>query len=385
MDAMKRLYSARNAVEAHDLRFVLAAHGIEAKVFGDRNALEAGFAFTPLSAPGVYVNEADVEAANTVLQQFKCRAFPPTAEGKWICPSCGAPVEAQFAACWNCQSARGDARIETALITPSDDDEQDGAHVVESTDNLKESTPNEGPILGPIRSTRNVWIEVLIVLALTSPFIGGRAVGTVVIRALGIPDTASTFYLAALLAYALDAAVVLMVMRLSREPWSTFGITELTLVDFFTAGLICVADYLLTEPGNDIFHDLLTSIYGAPYVHRLIVAHRLVIHAHGFAGFVALLALAVSIGLKEELIARAYLIPRLERLLGSTFGSVVVSAVVFALLHWFRGAIIMWNAFLIGLIYGTAFVWTRRLWPVVIAHALTDFAVLLHCASIASN
>ena len=63
----------------------------------------------------------------------------------------------------------------------------------------------------------------------------------------------------------------------------------------------------------------------------------------------------------------------LERLLHSSWKSVLVSAAIFGLLHWYRGAILIWNAFLIGLIYGTAFVWTRRLWPIVMAQRALRF------------
>jgi membrane protease YdiL (CAAX protease family) len=93
-----------------------------------------------------------------------------------------------------------------------------------------------------------------------------------------------------------------------------------------------------------------------------------------------LLVLAIAVGFSEELVARGYLIPRLERLLRSTWASVLVSAAVFGLLHWRSGVLTVCHAFLGGIVYGIAFAWTRRLWPVAIAHAMYDFSAMLYGA-----
>ena len=100
---MKRLYSARNAVEAHDLRFVLAAHGIEAEVFGDRTSLEASFAFTPQSGPGVYVDESDIDAANAVLQQFVSRTIDAATRRQLDLSELQGVRERPVDTCWRCQ------------------------------------------------------------------------------------------------------------------------------------------------------------------------------------------------------------------------------------------------------------------------------------------
>ena len=76
--------------------------------------------------------------------------------------------------------------------------------------------------------------------------------------------------------------------------------------------------------------------------------------------------------------AAGYLIPRLERLLRSTWVAVLVSAGVFALLHLQIDIFSCWSAFLAGLVYGIAFAWSRRLWPIAIAHSLYDLRVFLH-------
>ena len=37
----------------------------------------------------------------------------------------------------------------------------------------------------------------------------------------------------------------------------------------------------------------------------------------------------------------------------------------------------MCHAFLAGIVYGIAFAWSRRFWPVAIAHAMYDFSAFL--------
>jgi membrane protease YdiL (CAAX protease family) len=93
---------------------------------------------------------------------------------------------------------------------------------------------------------------------------------------------------------------------------------------------------------------------------------------------VLLIASAFSTGFSEELIARGYLIPRFETLIGSTWKSILFSAIVFGVLHIYKslGSAIM--SCLSGVIWGIGFCATRRIWPVVISHAMWDFAVAAH-------
>jgi membrane protease YdiL (CAAX protease family) len=88
--------------------------------------------------------------------------------------------------------------------------------------------------------------------------------------------------------------------------------------------------------------------------------------------YVVLVVLSLSIGFSEELAMRGYLIPRFEKLLGSTTSSVLVSTTLFASYHLYQGLEGTAGVFVIGLVFGIAFCWTRRLWPIVIAHAMAD-------------
>ena len=52
----------------------------------------------------VAVRPADAEEARIVLSATD--ESMPAAAGTWDCPGCGEAIEAQFGACWNCQTPR---------------------------------------------------------------------------------------------------------------------------------------------------------------------------------------------------------------------------------------------------------------------------------------
>lgn len=79
----------------------------------------------------------------------------------------------------------------------------------------------------------------------------------------------------------------------------------------------------------------------------------------------------------EEFAMRGVLIDRLERLTGSRVVAVVASAVAFASYHLYQGRLAVSALFLFGVLLGAAFVWKRRLAPLVIAHVVSDLPALL--------
>ena len=97
---------------------------------------------------------------------------------------------------------------------------------------------------------------------------------------------------------------------------------------------------------------------------------------------VLIFADCLAIGLYEELACRGYLIPRIETLFGSTWKSILFSSILFALLHISKGITGVVTSGLLGVIWGIAFCATRRIWPVVIAHALWDYVVATHLYSL---
>ena len=100
---------------------------------------------------------------------------------------------------------------------------------------------------------------------------------------------------------------------------------------------------------------------------------------------ILLLAGACAVGFAEELIGREYLIPRLEALIGSTWKSILLSALIFGLLHSQKSFTGMVVSCLSGIVWGVGFCATRRVWPVAISHAMWDFVVDSHFSTFLSG
>jgi len=79
----------------------------------------------------------------------------------------------------------------------------------------------------------------------------------------------------------------------------------------------------------------------------------------------------------EELVLRGYLIPRLERVLKSTGEAVLVGAILFGLGHGYQGVHGVVEVALFGLVYGSIFAVTRRIWPLAIGHAAWNVFVFV--------
>ncbi len=97
-----------------------------------------------------------------------------------------------------------------------------------------------------------------------------------------------------------------------------------------------------------------------------------------FLRAVLIMAECLVIGVSEEMTMRGYLIPRLEQITRSTTFAAFFSAVAFALLHIYQGFHGVVFALIAGSVFAFAFCGIRRLWPVVVAHALLDFIIITH-------
>jgi uncharacterized protein len=89
-----------------------------------------------------------------------------------------------------------------------------------------------------------------------------------------------------------------------------------------------------------------------------------------------------SAAIGEELLFRGFLLTRLQTLLGNTRIStalvVILQAALFGVAHAYLGAKGVTTATLVGVIYGAWYVMRdRNLWPLIIAHGLTDTVSLL--------
>jgi membrane protease YdiL (CAAX protease family) len=373
---MKKLYQARNSLDADELRRFLWARGIDATIESDAAADAVVSSSDRQYVVSVLVDDAEFDRASKLLLQFTNRLASRSLESEWTCRACAEVVGPEFDTCTKCGMRRGDvarsADAEPVQQVANDLFLHDEAGPIEAVDVI---------VPGANRSAVSLWLEVFVVFALTKPLWGGHSLSGFVFKSVGLRNTAANFYLPQLLYSMFGAAVMLAAMRLSGDPWAAFGIKKPAAVDIFTGCIVCVVKYGFAMMGVSIFTDILKSIFSERYIYQVAHTHDPPFHAQGWSGLVLLLVLAIVVGFSEELVVRGYLIPRLERLLQSTWASVLTSAAVFGLLHWGSGVLSMCNAFLGGIVYGIAFVWTRRLWPVAIAHSMYDFSTLLYHAN----
>jgi membrane protease YdiL (CAAX protease family) len=81
---------------------------------------------------------------------------------------------------------------------------------------------------------------------------------------------------------------------------------------------------------------------------------------------------AIVNGFTEELIVRGYLITRLSGLMSSRAAAVLISSALFGAYHMYYGWFPALHITMTGIVMGTYFTASRRLWPVIIAHMLGD-------------
>jgi membrane protease YdiL (CAAX protease family) len=92
-------------------------------------------------------------------------------------------------------------------------------------------------------------------------------------------------------------------------------------------------------------------------------------------GFAAVLMVVVA--LQEELLFRALLVPVLKGLTRSWILAVVLSSALFGSLHFAQGVLAIPQTMLLALAYGTAFVLSRSIIPVVAAHFFHNYTMVL--------
>ncbi len=158
-------------------------------------------------------------------------------------------------------------------------------------------------------------------------------------------------------------ALVLYLVRVRDEPPETFGLRPLLGVgpDAALGALLAV---VVSAVGILVY---LASV--AVHANRFVVP----VPPLGHWWTVPMLVLnAVQAGLLEEVIVVGYLITRLEQLGWTVVAAVGASAVLRGCYHLYQG----WGGFagnlMLGLFFGVVFVRTRRVWPLVVAHALVD-------------
>jgi membrane protease YdiL (CAAX protease family) len=170
----------------------------------------------------------------------------------------------------------------------------------------------------------------------------------------------------------LSAVLVLIWVMLSRTPWREIGYVRPRswlggLVIGVSAGIAfkflmkaIVMPLLGAEPVNQTYHYLVGNAAAAMAVVPLMI---------------------FTAGFGEETFFRGYLFERFGKLIGHSPGAkaltVLITSVVFASLHYFdQGLGGAEQATITGLVFGTIFAFTGRLWTLMCAHAAFDLTAV---------
>jgi membrane protease YdiL (CAAX protease family) len=170
----------------------------------------------------------------------------------------------------------------------------------------------------------------------------------------------------------LSAILVLVWVHLSRTPWREIGyarprswLATVAFGIFFGIAFkflmkAIVMPLLGAEPVNQAFHYLAGNRAALPG---------------------AIFAMIVGAGFGEETVFRGYLFERLGKLFGSSVWAtafiVLLTSAYFGIVHYpFQGLAGVEQATIVGLVYGTIFAVTGRIWMLMIAHAVFDLTAL---------
>ena len=170
----------------------------------------------------------------------------------------------------------------------------------------------------------------------------------------------------------LSALLVLVWTSLSRTPWREIGyVRPKSWIASLAAGIVfgilfkvlmkaIVMPLLGANPANHAYHYLAGNPAAIPGVVLTMIA---------VAGF------------GEETVFRGYMFERLGRLLGRSRAAriftVLASATLFGSLHYFdQGLAGAQQATITGLVFGTVFAVTGRIWMLMCAHAAFDLTAV---------
>ena len=170
----------------------------------------------------------------------------------------------------------------------------------------------------------------------------------------------------------LSAILVLVWVRLSRTPWREIGyLRPRSWIGSIIVGIVfgvafkfamkaIVMPLLDAPPINPAYHFLAGNTAELPWMLYIIIA---------------------GAGFGEETVFRGWMFERLGKLLGQSKAAkiaiVLVSSTLFGLAHYsFQGLPGVEQALIVGMVFGSIFAVTGRIFMLMIAHAAFDLAAL---------
>jgi membrane protease YdiL (CAAX protease family) len=170
----------------------------------------------------------------------------------------------------------------------------------------------------------------------------------------------------------LSALLVLVWARWSRTPWSEIGcVRPRSWIRTVAAGIVFGSAFKL------LMKSIVMPLLGADPINH--AYHYLAGNWAALPG--AFYAMVIGAGFGEETLFRGYLFERLGKLLGSGVWAktaiVLLTSAGFGLAHYsVQGLAGTQQATIVGLVFGTIFAVTGRIFPLMVAHAAFDLTAL---------
>jgi hypothetical protein len=171
----------------------------------------------------------------------------------------------------------------------------------------------------------------------------------------------------------LAALLVLWWARRSRTPWRELGFVRPE--NWF---LTLAAGIVLGSAFKILMKALVMPLLGAPAINPAF--HYLVGNTAALPGM--FFAVIVGAGFGEETVYRGFAFERLGKLFGpgirARVAIVLLTAAWFGLIHYpVQGLAGVEQATIVGLVYGSIFAATGRIWGLIVAHAAFDVTAVL--------
>jgi len=158
---------------------------------------------------------------------------------------------------------------------------------------------------------------------------------------------------------------VLYLMLTSGEPRQRFGLVRPGVAASIVGGAAMAG----------VWVGLWTLLAGIPLIREL-PSPALPTWPAGRGPVTLLVAAELANGIAKELVARAYLVTRIEDLTRHAGASILAAATLFASYHCYQGTLGIVHALLFGAFYGVVFRITRSIGPLVVGHCLGNLWVL---------
>jgi membrane protease YdiL (CAAX protease family) len=90
-----------------------------------------------------------------------------------------------------------------------------------------------------------------------------------------------------------------------------------------------------------------------------------------------ILPFSLFVGIHEEVLFRGFFLSRMRAVSRSSAVAIIVTSLIFGLLHFYQGLLGIFQTTMIGLFLAIVVTYSRTLWPAIIAHAVFDATNLL--------